>query len=394
MVKFGFPDKTLYFRKEKLMDPATMAVAAKTAWNTGKQVIGTISELNGVLDGLKDMNASALTSYIKKTLITGRVYVEDQLAAEDITPKLMKMLYSMYSGFILCAVGLTNLVSACKTVRPMLTAIATENFHSFADSVREKFGDAFAGASLEDNTTGQKKIIGQDGQYKDLKTESQTLFTGNLLEVDIPTDNGSQKVKLYFYVQLLPQIIPAPVMYEFLYAHASPTLTLRWAMWKAGEISFWKDFVFECDRVEKRKKALKVDKDGVLREMEDHRNANFQKKTRQLRDVQKMKQREFKHNLANSMVICTKRSIDNVCKDLGINMKNFSQRQNMMNDSMIIMLVVVDTDYGTVDLYMNGIEGRGEYTAKMIDAATKGKADPLDIKELLALINAGSMPRF
>ena len=94
------------------------------------------------------------------------------------------------------------------------------------------------------------------------------------------------------------------------------------------------------------------------------------------------------------MVICTKRTIDEICKDLGINMRNFSQRQAMMNDSMIIMLCVVDTNYGTVDLYMNGIECRGEYTAKMVEAATKGDKEAFDVKELLALMNAGSMPRF
>lgn len=371
---------------------ATTVATAKAVYEGGKKAIGTISELCGVIDSLKDMSSASLTNYVKRTLISGRVYVEDQLGSEEITPKIMKMLYSMYSGFILCAVGLSNLVGASKTVRPMLTAISTENFHSFIDTVKEKFGDAFAGASLEDNNQDNRAVSVAAAEKK-MKTESAALFTGNLLEVSVPTENGGS-AKLYFYVQLLPQVIPGPVMYQFLYAHASPSLSLRWAMWKAGEISFWKDFVFEVDRAEKRKKALKVDRDGILREMEDHRNANFRKKLDQLKDKQKMKNREYRQNLANSMVICTKRTIDEICKDLGINMRNFSQRQAMMNDSMIIMLCVVDTNYGTVDLYMNGIEGRGEYTAKMVEAATKGDKEAFDVKELLALMNAGSMPRF
>lgn len=383
------------------MDPATIiagAQAAKKMWDTGKQAVGTISDLCATINDLKDSSVSALSAYSKRTLITSRVYVEDQLATEDITPKIMKLLYSMYTGFILCTIGLTHMVSAGRTIRPMMTAISTENFHSFADKVKSLFGDAFAGAALEDNSQKgeekEEKKIGVTANVKEMETKGQSLFTGNLLEVEVPTDNQQQKVKLYFYVQLLPTIVPGPTMYEFLYAHSSPSLKLRWAMWKAGEISFWKDFIFECDRVAKRRKALKVDKDGILREMEDHRNENFLKKTKQLTDAEKVRQRQFRHNLANSMVICTKRTIDNVCKDLGINMKSFSQRQSLMNDAMAVMMVVIDTNYGTVDLYMNGIEARGEYTSKIIESATKGKSDPLDMKELLALISSGSMPRF
>lgn len=388
------------------MDPATIAAgvsAAKAGIDASKKVIGTISELNATINDLKDASVSSLSAYTKRTLISSRVYVEDQLANEDITPKIMKLLYQMYSSFILSAIGLTNLIASGKTIRTMMSAISTENFQSFTDIIKAQFGDAFIGASVENNAQtnaptdpnlAKDPKVDYSAQAKEMEAKGAHLFCGNLLEVSIPTDDRTQTVKLYFYVQLLPTVTPSAVMYEFLYAHSSPSLKLRWAMWKAGEISFWKDFVFECDRVEKRKKALKVDKDGILREMEDHRNANFRKKTKQLTDLQKVKQREFRHNLANSMVICTKRTIDNVCKDLGINMKNFTQRQALMNDAMAVMMVVVDTNYGTVDLYMNGIEARGEYTSKMIDAVTKGKSDPLDMKELLTLISAGSMPRF
>ena len=98
-----------------------------------------------------------------------------------------------------------------------------------------------------------------------------------------------------------------------------------------------------------------------------------------------------RRNICNSIVIVTKRTIDGVCRDNGINLKSFSQRQELMQDTFAVMLAVVDTNYGTIDLYMNGIEGRGEYTAKMIDAASK-KKDAFDVKELLTLISAGSMP--
>ena len=369
--------------------------AGKDIYNTGKDAIGKLSEVMSVIDDLKDRSVTALTAYAKKTLISSRVYVEDELANEDLTPKLMKMLNSMYSGFIMCVAGLNSVSKDCTIANQMRAAIGTEAFMSFKD-LAEKFGDP--SPALEDNNQKPEEKNGDgenkdnksqkidfSSQEKDLKAESARLFCGHLLELKIPDGNGGT-VPLYFYVQLLPQVIPGLVMQEFMRGNASPDRSLRWAMYKAGEISFWKDFVFECDRVAKRKKALKVDKDGFLREMEDRRSAALKKKIVQMKD-----KAQRRRNLCNSIIICTKRSLDNVCKDVGINMKSYSQRDEFLNDMMAMMLCVVDTNYGTVDLYMNGIEGRGEYTAKMIEGATKSK-DGIDVKDIITLVSAGSMP--
>ena len=393
------------------MDPVTAASTAMTAYKTGKEICGSVKELMDKLDDFRDQNVISLTAYTKRTLITSRVYVADQLASEDITPKLLGMLNTMYSGFVLTALGLNNLVIGGRNVRQMTAPIATEAFHdSFADLVKTRFAGEIA---LEDNSN-------QDGEKKDKKTwdkmnqaekkeandkavgdlsvnqkkledDSKALFTGRLLEAKIPTKMENGKIEtfpLYFYVQLLPTVIPGATMAEFLRANVSPPTKLRWAMWKAGEISFWKDFVFECDRVAKRKKALKVDKDGFLREMEDRRAQLLKQKMANYKNKDAEARRR---NICNSIVIVTKRTIDGVCRDNGINLKSFTQRQELMQDTFAVMLAVVDTNYGTIDLYMNGIEGRGEYTAKMIDAASK-KKDAFDVKELLTLISAGSMP--
>lgn len=393
------------------MDPVTIGATVAATAKAGKEVCGSIKELMDKLDDFRDQNIISLTEYTKRTLITSRVYIEDQLSSEDITPKLLGMLNTMYSGFVLTALGLNNLVVGGRNVRQMTAPIATEAFHnSFADFVKLGFGDA----ALEDNSQKDKDEKNKDKDFsqlskekqneindsaignasvnqKKLEEDSKALFTGRLLEAKIPVKVENGKVEtfpLYFYVQLLPQVIPGPTMAEFLRASVSPPTKLRWAMWKAGEISFWKDFVFECDRVAKRKKALKVDKDGFLREMEDRRAQLLKQKMANYKNREPEARRR---NICNSIVITTKRTIDTVCRDNGINLKSFSQRQELMQDTFAIMLVVVDTNYGTIDLYMNGIEGRGEYTAKMIDAASK-KKDALDIKELLTLMSAGSMP--
>ena len=377
------------------MDPTTAIAAGTAAYNAGKEICGTVKELMDKLEDFKDQSVVSLTEYTKRTLITSRVYVEDQLASEDITPKLLAMLNSMYSGFVLTALGLNNLIINGRNVRQMTAPIATEAYHdSFADLVKTGFGDPSLEGNDDDDAKEKIKGFSVDPKKIDpkLEADSKTLFTGRLLQANIPCPGPDGKMgtfPLFFYVQLLPTIVPGPTMSEFLRANVSPTLKLRWAMWKAGEIRFWKDFVFECDRVAKRKKALKVDKDGFLREMEDRRAQLLKQKMANYKNKDAEARRR---NLCNSIVIVTKRTIEGVCRDNGINLKSFTQRQELMQDTFAVMMCVVDTNYGTIDLYMNGIEGRGEYSAKMIEAAAKKGDNALDVKELLALISAGSMP--
>ena len=376
------------------MDPATVSAAATTTVAVGskiKETLGTISELMDRIHDCRDMNVTSLTAFAKRTLITSRVYVEEQLSTEDVTYKLLKVLNSIYSGFIMCAVGLTNLVVGGRTVREMLNPIATENFIKFNDLIASGFGDPEKKATpaLEDNNQQQDNIGALRVDEKKLESASDKLFTGRLLSMNVPTPDG-KAFPLYFYVQLLPKVIPEVVMSEFLRANMSPTRSFRWAQWRAGEISFWKDFVFEADRVAKRQKALKADKDGILREVEDHRARMLKKKMANFKTKEAYARQR---NLCNSIIICTKRTMDNCCQEIGVNLKNVAQRNEFMDDLFAVMLAVVDTNYGTIDLYMNGIEGRGEYTSKAIDAATKNGKE-LDMKEIMTLISAGSAPRF
>lgn len=372
-----------------LATAATVYGASKTAVDATKAAVGTISDLMTVLNTLKDRNISALSAYTKRTLITSRVYVEDQLAQEDITPKLLKMLNSMYTGFVFCALGMNNMVMSGKTVREMTNPVATEAFVSFLDKIKNDFGDLPITVATEGNDEKEKpstKYVTLSD--KEVKEASNALFTGRLLQINIPDGNGAA-VPIYFYVQLLPNIIPSVLMEQFVTVNTDPSKSLRLAMWKAGEISFWKDFIMESDRVAKRAKALKADKDGILREMEDHRQSSFMKKLKGLFQ----KGGNGRHNDANTIIICSQRTMDKACRDIGVNIKNYTQRQNMMNNTMSVMICVVDTDYGTVNLYMNGIEGRGEYSTKMIESCAKTK-DGFDVKDILTLISAGSMPRF
>ena len=355
-----------------------------------KEAVDTVSSLMEVVEEAKDRGISSLSEYTKQTLISSRVYIEDIIAGEPTVMNILKLCNQIYAGMVFCALGLNNVISGGRTVRQMLGAVATEDVYKSVKDMVKGFGDAEP--STEDNSGDDKEEKKEKDKtgIKEVKMEidASKLFTGRLLEAKL--GSGTNTATLYFFVQMLPKILPSLVLDQFISNHIEPSKTLRWAQWKAGEIKFWRDFVFECDRVAKRRKALKLDKDGILREVEDTRDQGFFKK---LWNWIKPNTAVTNHNSANSMIVISKQTMDRICRDNAIKLENFQQRQKLMSTLMSLMLVVYDPRYETIDLFMNGIQNYGQYNSKMVEAATK-KDDGVDLKQVMTLIAAGSAPKF
>lgn len=349
-----------------------------------KEAVSTVTDLMSVVEEAKDRNISSLSEYTKQTLISSRVYIEDIISGEPTVLDILKLCNQIYAGMVFCALGLNNVIAGGRTVRQMLGAVSTEDVYKSAKDLVSGFGDAEP--STEDNSSDEKSKTG----IKDVKMEvdASKLFTGRLLEAKL--GSGKDTATLYFFVQMLPKILPGLVLDQFIGNHIEPSRALRWAQWKAGEIKFWKDFVFECDRVAKRRKALKLDKDGILREVEDQRDQGFFKK---LWNWIKPNTVVTNHNAANSMIVISKARMDRICRDNAIKLENFQQRQKLMSALMTLILVVYDPRYETIDLFLNGIQNYGQYNSKMVESVTK-KDDGVDLKQLMTLIAAGSAPKF
>lgn len=357
--------------------------------SAASEAVGAVSELINFVDEVRDRNVNSLSNYTKKTLISSRVYIEDQISGEPTILNILKLCNQIYAGMVLVALGLNNLVSKGKTVRNMLNAVATESlFQNSLDLINNSFGDKPVTSATEGKHDDDSS---PSGSIKEVKIESDPskLFTGRLMETEL--GSGNNKAKLYFYVQLLPKIIPSLVLEQFMENNVDPSTSLRWAQWKAGEIKFWRDFVFEADRIAKRKKALKLDKDGILREIEDQRSASVLSKIWNW--IKPAALTTTKRNVANTIILISKNKMDHIVRDMGIKLSNYNQRQRLMSDLMSLMLVVYDPNYETIEVYMNGIQNYGQYSAAMVNAAVK-KDDGVDLKQLMTLIAASNAPKF
>lgn len=193
--------------------------------------------------------------------------------------------------------------------------------------------------------------------------------------------------KAYLYVQLIPYVLKPEVVNGYIGANFNPPLSRRWMQLRAGEISFWNDFIFTRDLIKKQAEALKKDRSGVIGEM---MSKNRNKLWRWFLGLTGF--RPVSHNTANTIMICSKESFMKACSENAINFENFTQRQRYFNKTWSMIICVVDRTYNLVDMYLNGLDFKGTYTYELLNkVGTKGQ-DAFNLKEIMSAFSQGIAP--
>lgn len=341
---------------------------------------GSIVELVDYISKASRRTEASLSGYTKKTNIISRVYLEESLTREDITIPLMGTLNQLYITWVLTALNLDRTIAGGKTVREVFGVVSSENYNDPITLVSHNFKD-------ED---WDKQITSYSIEAADplveLEKDSQRFAAGRLIEIEFAIGE-KMSIKAYLYVQLIPYVITTDIAQGFFSANFTPSFMTRWKQYKAGEISFWKDFVFAADLIKNHKETLKNDTDGVLYDMLSHqRNA-----------LAKWFFGMFSnnHNSANAIIVVDISTFRKVCNEAHIDFKNASVRQSFFRKTFTTALVVVDTMYGSVEMYFNGIDTKGTYTFDMINkVGAKGAKDSVDMKDLMKSFSQGMSPKF
>lgn len=383
-----------------------------------------ISTIKGVFDkvvsGVNNATTTSLSQYTKDTQVFAHAYIDYNLVGDDICVPLLGTLNQMYVSFVITALNLDTFCASGRTVSDMIRKISShEQLISNIDVVGVKGNvnvdsviGSFANGRVVPKSEEQDVLRGvqmiecpsMEAGPIDLERESQRLITGRLIELDINSpvvteDNtlgsyGSQRkqfttFKLYIYVQIIPNVIPAEVCKGFLTANFVPTLAHRWKQVKAHEIKFWKDFVFASDLIKRQSDALKSDKTGILLNMIKNKNGKL---ISQIWDM--FTKGDPSRNLANSFLIMSRDNFRQACAESNIDFTDYRQRQKFFLMTYCMMVVVVDSMSGSVDIYINGFKLVGNYTYDMINkVGSKGK-DNFNLKEIMTAMSGGSMPRF
>lgn len=405
--------------------------------------VRTLTELVAQVKGMHRRSVASLTKFTKDSNIIGRVYMEDSVAHDDIAVPLMGVLNQMYVSYILVALHLDNVVASGRTVRETIGIVASEGYTDLAKVIEESFGKdgldkpmpsfeavakiddesqrlvsgrlieldmmgAYNVTESEDTITADVEL-GKDSSAGPIKVkETEDPDTGKIersYDIDTKTNNSAKSAvgakdvirrkgqlyqfKAYLYVQLIPYIIEKAVAEAFFTFNFVPSFMRRWKQVRAKEIKFWRDFIFARDLVSKQKQQVKQDKSGTLINMLLRQRTAFMQWVSQLLSIS-----PENHNAASSIYVISKQSFDMACSKVNANFSQKSDRERFFKKTFTMLVVVVDSMYGSVDIYINGVNAVGRYTFDMINkVGAKGK-DSFDLKQIMQALNQGITPKF
>lgn len=383
---------------------------------------GIASTIAMVKNTWKKGTTPSLTAYTKQANIMSRLYIEDSILRDDICVPLVGVLNQLYVGYILAALNMDACCSNGRTVREQFQTVATENQNVVKD-ILENFGtnkykpSLEAGPVVEEEPATQRlpvsRVIEITMQGVSVLNEKTTTDSGYIdnnsgdikrvgeddkdttslrKDVELNQKQSTYQFKAYLFVQLIPYILKPEIVDGYIGANFTPPISARWKAYKAGEISFWKDFVFAGDLIKKQAKILKKDKDNIIGDMLNRQHSALFKWWEGLFGM--AAGGHGSHNTANTMLITNKITFDRACRENRINFADKTQRQKFFNKTWSMLICVVDPLYNTVDMYFNGLDVKGTYTFAMINKVGAKGSDSFDLKEVMSAFSQGMSPKF
>lgn len=365
-------------------------------------------------------SATSLPKFTKPAFIESPNFLHDAIAEEAVVNDILKNLYNVYVGYILCALQMDQYVIGNRRVRDVLAPVSTIGaFEHFIDT--DKLVEGLSG-SLEavgvkvtrsdkteydetgretgyettvttTNETESKYNSDQNkwnavggGKYQVDKQHNIPIASGRQIEITLQTGPDSPPINLTLTVQFNTRIIPTPVFEYVLSQDFNRSVADRWLQYRSGEIRFIKDFIFGVDRAERRAKALKTDTSYALQDMLRHQSKALSK------HMVKTATGMNSYNLANSIMIIDEEFARYHTKKAGFDLFNVRDRRRFLNTTYSLFIVLVDSRYNRVTIFTNGIDNSASYSFNELKSSAA--SDKMSIKEVMEYLSKSQMPKF
>lgn len=223
-----------------------------------------------------------------------------------------------------------------------------------------------------------REIVGGLKQIQDV----DNLAVGRLLEVVLMINGHNVKVPVS--VRMRPMSVPKLIMRELVAeGDIRNSWKERWHRMRAGELSLVSDWIFQSDRIKEKRRLMALDKQGLYKEMiERRRNAKAASAITGHVSI----------GAASSFMIISKATAKEVELRTGMKIENDEFRKRVFAENSAMMIMVVDTEWETIDAYTRGVPGVANWTFKQFEGMSKGNGP--DITEIMKAYTMGQNPRF
>lgn len=409
------------------MDPATTLVATSATITAAQNIKSALSDtLEKVRSGIDNgADEKSLASYVKKSIVEAPCFIQESIVEESAINDIIKNLFNIYIGYIVCALQMDQHLIDGRRVRDVLAPVSTTGaFESLEDEfintndLTMKFVGSMEAITTTTSTSSSHGPKGVQTTSTKTVTESEdkadpenkynsdkntwnastgfrydrdkqfnmSIAAGRTIDLTLSTGIDSPPITVPVVVVFNSRIIPNTV-FEYIFGRDFQLpFVQRWLQYRSGEIRFFKDLVFNIDRLDRRAKALKHDESGALSVILRHQNKAKLKKAAQIGDKDKS------HNLANAILITDEETVKTMAKKSGYNLDRYLDRQWFFNTIYALFIVLVDSRYSRVTIYTNGIEHSATYSYNELKSSAS--SDKLSLKEVVEYLTKSQMPRF
>lgn len=208
------------------------------------------------------------------------------------------------------------------------------------------------------------------------------LAVGRLLTVDVIIDGN--KITAPVSVRMRPMSVPRLIIRELVaLGDIRESWKERWHRMRAGELSLVSDWIFQSDVIKKRRQLMKLDKQGLYKEMLKRRRDNR---------LAAAVSGNVSLGSASSFILITTETAREVEARTGMPIDSEEFRNRVFNENSAFMIIVFDTEWERVKTYTRGVSGVAEYTFKQFE--NMGKGDGPNIMDIMKAYTQGVSPRF
>ena len=211
------------------------------------------------------------------------------------------------------------------------------------------------------------------------KVRKALLPAGQIIRVTTqePTADGKSITQtVSVLVRIEPYDVSSKAMEAILNYGAELPEYIKNVKRRTDEVKFWNDYVHSA-KDPNLLEEIGGDKQEFREFLKDLKRKQADYKANRADSLFMMSIGSLSSNLANTILIVSEDTIKKVKKDLGYDFMREETRDKFFAKTYCMMLVVVDTYYNRITVYMNGIPIEGHYSFKDFEGGDKLDADSL-----------------
>jgi len=221
--------------------------------------------------------------------------------------------------------------------------------------------------------------IGRD-TLKDLK-ELANLSVGKMFSVEI-TD-GVHKGSMPVSIRLMASSLPSANLIHILSIGSKDDTSFkeRYHGWKSGRLAFWKDLCLCQDLIDAHRHNLMADKDGIYTNIVKRARDNM---------ISGVVTANPSIATASNLAIISSNTAEKLELHINGSLKTFSAREKVFKNTYLMILAVIDAQWGRVTFYHRGLHLPTSVSIRDLKAANKGSGP--DVSDILKAYQLGNSP--